>query len=197
MHKPLAKLGLAIASTFWLTSCTSTLDDYKNTTPKFELSEYFDARSIAFGMLQDYSNQVTRRFCVEIEGSWQTQNGLSQGQLDETFYFDDGEISKRLWRLQQQKDGSYVGTADDVVGQASGKSVGMAFHWQYELDVAVGDSNYVFTLDDWIYQLDEHRLLNKTKMKKFSLQVAEITIFFDKQTPFKNCPGNKDSVPTV
>jgi hypothetical protein len=38
-----------------------------------------------------------------------------------------------------------------------------------------------------MYQLDEHRVINKTSMRKFGVKVAEITLFFDKETQVKTC----------
>ena len=58
-------IGILLAA-FLLTSCTASVDDYETTLPKFELDRYFDGRVIAWGMVQDYSNQVTRRFCVDM-----------------------------------------------------------------------------------------------------------------------------------
>jgi hypothetical protein len=38
-----------------------------------------------------------------------------------------------------------------------------------------------------MYQIDEYRVFNRTKMKKFGVTVAEITLFFDKELPVKSC----------
>jgi len=38
-----------------------------------------------------------------------------------------------------------------------------------------------------MYQIDEYRVFNRTKMKKLGVTLAEITLFFDKQTPGKTC----------
>jgi hypothetical protein len=38
-----------------------------------------------------------------------------------------------------------------------------------------------------MYQLDEYRVMNKTSMSKLGVEVASITLFFDKEPPVKNC----------
>jgi hypothetical protein len=74
-----------------------------------------------------------------------------------------------------------------VVGVARGQQVGLAFQWQYNLNVPVDNDVIELSLDDWMYKIDEHRVFNRTKMKKFGVTVAEITLFFDKQAAVKRC----------
>lgn len=168
---------------FLLSSCTTHIDEYQATTPSFDIAEYFNGELVAWGIVQDYNRKLTRRFCVELNGQWQG----NRGDLYEQFYFADGERSSRHWRLEKLPSGIVTGTADDVDGVASGQSQGMAFQWQYYLNVAVGDTSYEFFLDDWMYQLDQYRLFNRSYMKKFGVTLAEISIFFDKETPNKTC----------
>ena len=163
-------LGLILAG------CSADVSDYQHRQPALDIKQYFTGSVSAWGMLQDYSNKVTRRFCVDIDGSWQG----NQGTLAEGFYFDDGEVAYRNWQLTKLADGKYTGSAEDVVGIAQGQERGFAFHWQYQLAVSIDGDSYNFSLDDWLYQLDEYRLFNRTEMSKFGVKVAEITLFFSK-----------------
>ncbi|PKG81028.1 DUF3833 domain-containing protein [Colwellia sp. 75C3] len=168
-----------------ISSCSTALNDYQETETPFDIKNYFDGQVIGWGMVQDYSNKVSRRFCVEIVGSWQGNDGV----LAETFYFNDGEVSYRNWQLSKKVDGSYQGQAEDVVGTALGKHQGFAFQFQYQLSLVVEDETYQVFMDDWMYQLDEHRVMNKTSMSKLGINVAEVTLFFDKQTQVQTCPN--------
>ncbi len=174
---------LAIFIAISLYGCSSDIEQYSDIAKPFDIKNYFNGSVVAWGMVQDYSNKVTRRFCVEIEGTWQEDKGL----LAETFYFDDGEVSYRNWQLLKLADGAYQGTAEDVVGLAKGQHRGFAFHWQYSLKVPVDDEVYTLQLDDWMYQLDQYKVVNKTAMKKFGMTVADITLFFDKSSPKQHC----------
>ena len=173
---------LILIITFTL-GCSTSVDDYAEQSPQFSLEEYFQGDIVAWGMVQDYSDKVVRRFCVEMTGTWQQDKGL----LAETFYFDDGEESYRNWQLTRVKKGVYQGQAEDVTGDAFGHAKGFAFQWQYVLALEVDGTTYQLSLDDWMYQLDEYRLFNKTAMKKFGVTVANITLFFDKQKPLRTC----------
>jgi hypothetical protein len=183
-------MGVFFLCLIFMSSCSTDVTDYKHTSPKFDIKNYFDGELIAWGMVQDYANKVTRRFCVELNATWQKDNG----ELAEKFYFDDGEISYRTWKLMKLKNGEYSGTAEDVVGKAKGKQLGFAFQWQYQLLVPIDGEIVKFDLDDWMYQVDEYRVFNRTKMNKFGFNAAEITLFFDKKTPFKKCLPKGETV---
>jgi hypothetical protein len=182
VKKTLLILSL-LATGILMTSCSTRLSDYQGSTPKFNIETYFNGPLTAWGMIQDHTDKVTRRFCVELVGSWQNNSG----ELKETFYFDDGEVSYRNWQLTRNPENQYTGSAEDVVGVAKGQQNGFAFAWEYVLSVNIEGDNYQFTLDDWMYQIDPYRVFNKTKMKKFGVTVADITLFFDKQLPLRKC----------
>jgi len=182
-------LFVALLATLFLSSCSVNLNEYAQEKNTFDIKEYFTGDIVARGILQDISNKVTRRFCVEIKGSWQDNLGV----LAEKFYFNDGEISYRNWQLTKKKDGSYTGTAEDVIGKAIGKHQGFAFQLQYNLLLKVKDSTYQVAMDDWMFQLDQYRVLNKTAISKFGVNVASVTLFFDKQSPTKTCNTNVTS----
>lgn len=166
-----------------LSSCAVNLSDYVKDNEKFDIKQYFTGDIIAWGILQDRSNKVTRRFCVEINGTWKENRGV----LAEKFYFNDGEISYRNWQLIKENDGMYTGTAEDVIGEAIGNHQGFAFQLQYNLLLKVKDSTYKVSMDDWMFQLDKYRVLNKTAISKFGVNVANVTLFFDKQSSSKTC----------
>ncbi|WP_394247326.1 DUF3833 domain-containing protein [Vibrio profundi] len=169
------KIGLVVLMV--LSGCSSELSDYKETTPKFDLFQFFEGETKAWGIIQDYSDLQTRRFEVSIVG---TVKG-NEIKLVEDFRFDDGEVSQRIWNISKQDDESYEGRADDIIGVAKGKEMGNALHWKYDFEIPRGDSTIVVTLDDWLYRQDETRAFNLTKIKKFGLEVGAITLFFEKQ----------------
>jgi hypothetical protein len=166
-----------ILVSFVLLSCSSqNLDQYADTNPALDLKEFFDGELVAYGMLENRSGVMTRRFTATIDASWEGD----QGTLVEEFLFDDGEIQCRTWTLTDLGNNNYQGVASDVVGQAEGSIVGSVFQWQYQLDVPYGDDSIVLSLDDWLYLIDENHLINKTKLTKFGFRVAELTLVIEK-----------------
>jgi hypothetical protein len=173
----------SIVVSFVNVSCSTAIDDYESSGKRFDITKYFNGSIVGWGMVQDYSKKVNRRFCVEIEGSWNGNKGL----LAETFYFNDGEVSYRNWQLTKQENGSYLATAEDVKGIAVGVHKGFAFQFTYNLLLTLDDEIYNVSMDDWMYQLDKYRVMNVTSMHKFGVKVADITLFFDKTLPIKQC----------
>lgn len=185
-----AKIICYVLFAMLLSSCSADLADYQQDSQPFDIQTYFSGDVIAWGMVQDFSNKVNRRFCVEINGTWQGNKGV----LAETFYFNDGEVSYRNWQFSKDSDGIYSGTAEDVIGSAIGKHKGFAFQMNYVLLLEVEEQTYQVSMDDWMYQIDEYRVINKTSISKFGVNVAQVTIFFDKQPPFQSCPAANASL---
>ncbi|WP_391089714.1 DUF3833 family protein [Vibrio sp. NH-UV-68] len=177
MKKWMSYLLASVAMMIGLLGCSADIDDYHQTQPRFDLFEYFQGTSTAWGMVQDYTHQQTRRFEVDIVGTVEG-NTLT---LVEDFIFDDGEKSQRIWTIERLGDGQYQGQADDIIGVAKGREVGNALQWQYDFELKMEDSSVVVTFDDWLYRQDEQHIFNLTKIKKFGLEVGRITLFFQKQ----------------
>lgn len=161
----------------FLTGCAVSIEDYQSSQPAFKLEEFFEGKLIAWGTFQDRSGKVTRRFKVDMEGSWQG----SKGVLDEDFIYDDGEKQKRIWYLEKLSEGRYRGTASDVVGEAIGEVEGFALNWSYDLLLPVDDTEYQLTFNDWMYLLDERSVINKASVTKFGIEVGQVTLFIQKQ----------------
>lgn len=166
--------GLLI--TLLLVGCSADLKEYQANQPQFDLFGYFSGHTQAWGMVQDYTDKQTRRFEVEIEG---TVSG-DVLTLVEDFEYDDGEQSQRVWTITRTGSGTYQGTADDIIGVATGQEIGNALHWQYDFLLKTDDSEIEVTFDDWMYRQDEKRLFNVTSIRKFGLEVGKVTLFFTK-----------------
>lgn len=161
-----------------LSGCSQvSIESYEGTSPALDLKTFFDGDLMAYGILQDRSGKVTRKFTASIEASWSGE----QGTLVEHFVFDDGEEQDRTWTLNHLGDNRYTGTAGDVIGTANGKIAGSAFNWTYQLDVPWGDGSIVLNLDDWLYLVEENHLINRTQLRKFGFRVAELTLVIEKK----------------
>ena len=168
---------LLFISLFMLFSCGKDISQYAHNTPKLDLRTYLNGKTKAWGMLEDRSGNITRRFTVDMQTTWNGNHGV----LKEYFTFDDGEKSERTWKIDYTDDYNFTATAGDVLGNAIGKQSGNALQMKYTLDLKVGNKNYHVNLDDWMFQLDEKRLVNKSEIKKFGITLARLTIFFEKE----------------
>tara|TARA_Y100001960_G_scaffold182344_1_gene191221 strand:+ start:136 stop:684 length:549 start_codon:yes stop_codon:yes gene_type:complete len=173
-------LILLIIFAQFITSCSSNNsmkpEDYKDKKPRLIIEEYLSGEVKAWGILQNRSGKVTRQFSAILDGKWDGKELI----LDETFNWDDGEIQKRKWKIIKIDEHNYEGTAGDVVGKAKGFSYGPAFKFEYVLLVPVKGKEMKITFDDWIFMQDEKVAINKAKMTKFGIRVADLTVVFVK-----------------
>ncbi len=176
MLKRIFKSATLVAAVF-LSACSADIDNYRFSTPTFDVFGYFEGDIKAWGMVQDYTEQQTRRFEVDIVG---TVAGDTL-TLVEDFVFDDGEVDQRIWVITRLEDGSYEGKADDIIGVATGEEQGNALQWQYDFELQMEDSSVTVAFDDWLYRQDDRHVFNLTKIKKFGVEVGTITLFFQKQ----------------
>jgi len=169
---------LALAAGLALAGCAG-IDPaaYRAEKPTLSLERYFDGRIEGWGMFQDRSGKVLRRFHVEIDARWDGDIGT----LDERFVWSDGERQRRVWTLRRTADGRYTGTADDVVGQAIGEVSGNALRWQYVLSLPVDGRVWHVDFDDWMFLADDRVVLNRAVMSKLGLRLGEVTLSLHKR----------------
>ena len=173
--KTLIVLAAALTA---LTGCGSVpVDRYRAEQPQLDLKRYFDGTVDAWGMFQDRSGAVVKRFNVVIEATWQGETGT----LDERFTYSDGTTQRRVWTITKLGENRYKGTADDVVGEAVGEAAGNALRWRYVMALPVDGKVYHVDFDDWMYLVDERVMLNRSAMSKWGFRLGEVTLSFTRR----------------
>jgi hypothetical protein len=171
------KSALLAGAVLGLAGCaTVDVSTYRDEKPVFDLATYFTGTVDGWGMFQDRSGQVVRRFTVRIDG---TRNG-NEITLDEHFEYSDGTKQNRVWKLVKDGD-RYTGTAGDVVGVGTGLQQGNAFNLRYVLALPVDGRVWHVDMNDWMYAIDEKTVLNRTAMSKFGFHLGDVTLSFRKR----------------
>jgi Protein of unknown function (DUF3833) len=161
-----------------VSSCASvTPETYKAEKPTLVLENYFNGVVDGWGMFQDRSGQVIKRFTVVMRCTWTGDTGV----LDEDFTYSDGTKEKRIWTIKRLGNNRYIGTASDVVGQADGQANGNALQWNYTLALKVGEKTYDVKMNDWMYLIDEKVMINRAAMSKFGVHLGDVTLSFTKR----------------
>jgi len=148
------------------------IEDHTQERPLFDLRGFFDGHLTGRGLFFDRNGRVVKRFVVQMNARWQGPNGT----LEEHFKYSDGSTSVRTWHLQDLGQDRYLGSADDVIGEAQGRSAGNAFHWVYTLALPVDGRTWHVELDDWMFRVDEQTVLNRSRMSKFGLDLGELVL---------------------
>ncbi len=161
-----------------LTACsTKSLTAYEGTTPPVDIKTYFSGPIKAWGIVQDRSGKVVQRFDVDMVGTW---NG-DIGTLEEEFRYYDGRKQHRTWTIRKIADNKFTGTANDIIGTATGAQTGSAVQWAYEMDLEVKGTKYRVVFDDWMFMMNDGILINRSYIKKFGITWAELTLFMQKK----------------
>ncbi|WP_372881272.1 DUF3833 domain-containing protein [Psychromonas sp.] len=172
------KAVIVLICSVMVCACSAqSLDDYVNSSPKFDVENYFNGQLQAKGIVMDRGGKVTRRFSVEMIGTWQGR----QGKLEEWFVFDDGEKTTRTWRITKLSEGRYSGTAEDIIGIAAGESGGFALHWDYQLELPFEGKMVTVSFDDWLYQVDNNVVINRSYITKWGFRVGEVILVITKK----------------
>lgn len=171
------KLYILLFVVITIFGCSSNLTDYKGTSPEFDLQDYFTGDLKGWGLVKNWKGEVTERFSVDLNGEW-TNN---KGRLYELFTYADGRTQERIWHLEKRADGTSIGRANDVIGEAIGNQSGFAFNWTYVLEIDTKDGLVDVTLNDWLYQINNEALLSEAQIKKFGINVGEVLVFIVKQ----------------
>ncbi|WP_300033942.1 DUF3833 family protein [uncultured Roseobacter sp.] len=153
------------------------IDDEKLSAREFNLEEFFDGQVLAKGQFQDVFGTVRRRFDVEVNGTW--DGGVLT--LVEDFVYEDSSTEQRIWTLRKTGPESWEGSAPGVLGLATGEERGDTFNWRYRIDLPVPDGTLRVSFDDWMWLLDDDRVLNRAYMKKYGVDIGEVIITFEKQ----------------
>ncbi len=143
---------------------------------ELRIEEFFAGRTRAHGLVEDRFGRVRRTFVVEIEGR---EDG-DVFVLEESFRFDDGEVSSRTWRVRRTGPHAYEGTAADVVGVARGDASGNTLRWAYRLRLPIGGREVVVGFDDRMYLGADGTMLNIARMHKWGVTLGRVTIAFSR-----------------
>jgi hypothetical protein len=166
-----------IILTLILGGCTKMrIEDFNNTKPAFNLEDYFQGKTRAWGMFEDRFGRIQRQFVVDIEGTWDGKNLT----LTEDFLYNDGETETRVWVLEKTGPQNYTGTTANVIGTAIGTINGNAFNWKYKFKLKVGDGYWNVKFDDWMILQPDGVLINKATITRWGFKLGTVYISFSK-----------------
>ncbi len=155
------------------------ISQYKNQEPHLDLQAYLNGNISGVGIVQDRNHNVTKRFKFNGRGYWNGDNGT----FDEIIAYSDGKVESRTWSFKKISESSFEATTPDVIGKASIKLSGNSMNWQYTMNIKVDNSTYAINFDDWMFLMDGGKIINRNYFTKFGLNVGELTLFMQKESP--------------
>lgn len=172
------RLALVFISVLLVACSSADITHYRDMRPAMLPEEFFNGPLTAHGIIKNRAGTVTRTFTAELQGSWEGGQGL----LAERFVFNDGEIQFRNWHLAPTNDRpnesrrSFIGTAEDVIGEARVAVSGNAMFIRYTLQVPYRGDTIEVDVDDRMYLVSDKVLINESRLSKFGFNVGEIVL---------------------
>jgi len=172
-----SKIAILVLSGILTGGCSGmNIDEFEQAGPEFVLEDYFQGRTMAWGLFEDRFGRVQRQFVVEIDGEWDGTTLV----LNEDFVYNDGEKENRVWSITSTGENTYEGETANAIGKARGVRQGNAFHWTYDFNLKVGDGYWKVAFDDWMFLQPDGVLLNKAEVTRFGIKMGTVFLSFSK-----------------
>lgn len=140
---------------------------------KLVLEEFFRGPLLAEGEFLNTRDGTRRGVKVKMNGSW---DGTTL-TLVEDFVYSDGEKDRKTWRFTKTGEGRYVGTREDVIGQAAIMQVGNDIRLDYKATVRTKDGgSYGITFADVLTQTGPRTVLNTAKLSWLFFDVGTVRL---------------------
>lgn len=167
----------SLLSMLGIFSCSNTkVSQYHNDKPKLNLQQFIDGKIKGYGLVENRSGIVTRRFEFNGVGYWEGDIGY----FDETISYINGDIESRKWKIHRINDNYYEATTPDVINKAKIYVDGNSMNWQYIMKIKVDNKIYNINFDDWMYLIDDQKMINRNYFTKFGINVGQLTLFMEK-----------------
>ena len=161
----------------FITGCSnSSMENVVSKNLSFDLLEYFDGETTAWGLIVDRFGNLQRTFKVRLNGNIDNKRLL----LKEYFTYNDGETEYREWIITKTDKGTYEGKSKDTIGVAKGIQVGNTMRMVYDTTISIGETNIRVSFDDRFVKADNDVVINRAEVLKWGIKIADVTIFFSK-----------------
>lgn len=148
------------------------LERQKITNDQFDIFQFLEGETIAYGLFEDRFGNLKKRFDVRFFGEWRGQDFV----LEEDFRYDDGVTEERVWILQRSDGTAFTGTCDDSRSGATGTVAGVSSRMGYTFELAVNGKRITVSMDDRMHAMTDDIVLNRATMRKWGIRLGEIAI---------------------
>ena len=161
----------------FITGCSnSSMENVVSKNLSFDLLEYFDGETTAWGLIVDRFGNLQRTFKVRLNGNIDNKQLL----LKEYFTYNDGETEYREWIITKTETGTYEGKSKDTIGVAKGKQNGNTMRMVYDTTISIDETDIRVSFDDRFVKADTKVVINRAEILKWGIKIADVTIFFSK-----------------
>jgi hypothetical protein len=171
MRRLLALLAIGLVA--WLGAAPAQAKPPAPFTGKLVLEEFFRGPLVAEGEFLNTRDGSRRGLKVRMHGSWDGKVLT----LVEDFVYSDGEKDRKTWRFTKVGEGRYVGTREDVVGDAVVLQDGNDVTLAYTATVRTKDGgSYNIRFKDRLALIAPRTVLNTAALSWFVFDVGSVKL---------------------
>ncbi|MEO0036104.1 MAG: hypothetical protein RLZZ501_2127 [Pseudomonadota bacterium] len=149
--------------------------DFAEAETELALERYFSGHLRGWGLFEDRFGRVRRQFSIDSTG----QLFDTTLQIDQTITFEDGSSHQRVWSFRRLASGRYVGTANDVIGEATGASSGNTLKLTYAVRrLLLGLLPQRAEVEDWMFLQPDGVVIQRARVAKWGFTVGWISAFY-------------------
>ena len=144
------------------------------------LEEFFRGTLTAKGSFTSRIDGSKRGLDVVMKGIWDRKTQTLT--LVEDFVFSDGEKDRKTWRFRKTGPGTYVGTREDVLGEARVWQDGPLVRLSYKArQKTKSGSTFDVHFDDILRQTDAKTVINTATVHWWFLTVGDVELTIKKR----------------
>jgi hypothetical protein len=142
------------------------------------LEEAFRGRATGVGRFKSRLAGVDRGFVVTTHGRRSGGDFI----LDQNFRFDNGSLDRRTWRFRRTGPNTYVGTRQDVVGEARVRVEDDRIRMSYDLITRGRDGGKLkLHFEDTIRRTGRDTITNNGVISTLGMNVGSVDVTFKRQ----------------
>jgi hypothetical protein len=169
------RVVLASSLAILLPACATRPDFAGSAVPQgIVLERDFKGRSYAKGVFTNRLTGATRGLTVVLDGRVRGDTLT----LREAFTYSDGEKDVKTWVFRRTGPGSYVGTREDVVGEAVIRSEGGGVRLSYDVDLPTGSGPVRVHFEDVIERDARGLIVNRAIVSKLGVPIGDVDLLF-------------------
>ncbi len=170
---------LLFATLLALAGCSrpKPIASFTGTSPAFDPVVFWTGHTHSWGVVENRQGAPTETVATDCIGTPEGADGLHMMQ---TLTEGDGTVTHRDWHMKRVSPDRFVATANDMDGQAEGRSAGRVFHWRWFWALKLGSALQTVAMDQWMYLMPDGTMMNRTSISKFGIILAEVTEQFSR-----------------
>lgn len=129
--------------------------------PRLNLKDYLNGSLEGYGFLEDSKGAVIKRFAVQLQGSWDEDNGI----IKRKFIFDNGDKDdSRTWLVTFNKD-NFVAVGHEVIGTAKGQQYRSIAQMNYQIEAVFDNVKQKTNIKEVTYNIDNKSSISILEFK--------------------------------